>query len=215
MITRDGYPIIAWTGVILLVLVIASVLYPLPALIVVAAVAGIVFIFHFFFFRDPEREIPEDERSILSPADGVVVHIGEEEESEYLKTRARKISIFLSVFNVHVNRMPVSGAIEYLDYRKGMYLAAFKEQASDLNEQSVIGVRSSYGAVLFKQIAGVIARRIVYHCRKGDTVSSGERFGMIRYGSRVDVFIPLDARLKVNLKDKVKGGLTVLGEFTQ
>lgn len=214
MIARDGFTVILWTGVALLLSLILTLLFTLPVLIILTVLIGVLFLFHFFFFRDPERRIPSGAEYILSPADGTVIEISEEEEPLYLKTRSRKISIFMSVFNVHVNRMPVTGIIEYIDYKKGQYLAAFKQRASELNEQSVIGLRSDKGPILFKQIAGVVARRIVYHCNSGDRVQAGERFGMIRYGSRVDVFLPLDASINVSLKDKVKGGSTILGEFS-
>lgn len=213
MITRDGYAIIMVTGAILLALIVSAVFSGTLWLWVAAGLAGIIFLFHFFFFRDPERDIPAGERLILSPADGKVVSVEQVEENAYLKDKSWKVSIFLSVFNVHVNRVPVTGILESLRYKKGQFLAAFNHRASELNEQSILGVRSEFGLVLFKQIAGVIARRIVYHCKEGDRVTAGERFGMIRYGSRVDVFFPLSGIVKVSVGDRVKGGISVLGEF--
>jgi len=213
MITRDGYPIIMVTGTVLLALVLTAVFSGTFWFWVTAGLVGVIFLFHFFFFRDPERDIPAGERLILSPADGKVVAIEQVEENDYLKDKSWKVSIFLSVFNVHVNRMPVTGVLESLSYKKGQFLAAFNHRASELNEQSILGVRSEFGLVLFKQIAGVIARRIVYHCKEGDRVTAGERFGMIRYGSRVDVFFPLSGSVKVAVGDRVKGGISVLGEF--
>jgi phosphatidylserine decarboxylase len=214
MITKDGYPIIFFTGIIFFALMLSMYLYGGTVFLIASIVTGSIFIFHFFFFRDPERQIPESENLILSPADGTVVVVEQVEENDFLKEKCWKISIFLSVFNVHVNRMPVSGKLAYVRYKSGQFLAAFNHRASDLNEQTIIGISSSRGPVLFKQIAGIIARRIIYRCEENQSVSAGERFGMIRYGSRVDVFFPLSASVKVERKDKVKGGISILGEFT-
>jgi phosphatidylserine decarboxylase len=117
------------------------------------------------------------------------------------------------VFDVHVNRIPVSGTVEFVKYIKGKFLVAFADKASEENEQSIIGIQHQKGKILFKQIAGIIARRIIYHVNEGETVIAGDRFGLIRYGSRVDMFFPENVDLRVNLKDKVKGGETVIGEF--
>jgi phosphatidylserine decarboxylase len=142
-----------------------------------------------------------------------VIAIDEVEEPYYFQSKVKKVSIFLSVFDVHVNRIPVSGYVEYIKYIKGKFLAAFDHKASEENEQSIIGIRHQKGRVLFKQIAGLIARRIVYHVKEGDLVKTGDRFGLIRYGSRVDMFFPENVEIAVKLKDKVYGGETVIGEF--
>jgi len=215
MIAKDGLPIIRITGIIFSILLVLSIVFPNSVLIIFTFLTGGILLFHFFFFRDPEREIPQNQHAVLSPADGRVVSVEKVEENEYLKGQAWKISVFLSVFNVHVNRMPVSGKIEYVTYKKGQFLAAFNKKASELNEQSVIGIQNEGGKVLFKQIAGLIARRIIFHCKKGEEVIAGARFGMIRYGSRVDVFIPLSANIMVTRMQKVKGGITILGEFSK
>jgi phosphatidylserine decarboxylase len=173
----------------------------------------IIFIFNFYFFRDPERVIPKGKDLVLSPADGTVVLIEEVNEPYYFKEKVMRVSIFLSVFNVHVNRVPVAGIVEFVKYIKGKFLVAFADKASEENEQSIIGIRHEKGKILFKQIAGIIARRIIYNLKEGETVSAGERFGLIRYGSRVDVFFPSNATIHVKLKDKVVGGETILGEF--
>ncbi len=174
---------------------------------------GVLAVFNVYFFRDPHRIVPTDPRKIISPADGKVVVIEETEEPEYFKEKAIKISIFLSVFNVHVNRNPISGTVEYLNYKKGEFLAAFNHMASEKNEQMAIGIKGENGKVLFKQIAGLIARRIVCELKTDDQVTQGERMGMIKYGSRVDVFMPVGTKITVKKGDIVKGGLTILGEF--
>jgi len=166
-----------------------------------------------FFFRDPEREIPTAPGLIVSPADGKVVEIVEEFEPEYLQAPARRISIFLSPFNVHVNRSPIEGEVKYYRYRKGKFLRAFLPEASTENEQSIIGMQAPWGKVTFKQIAGIIARRIVCDAREGRRLHRGERFGIIKFGSRMDVYLPLDTLLKVQVRDNVKAGESILGEI--
>ena len=167
------------------------------------------------FFRDPIRPGPKGDRYVVSAAEGHVVHVTEVEESMYVKERAVRISIFLSVFDVHVNRYPVDGAVELVHYNKGKFLHAADEKASLDNEQSSIGIRGPHGRVLVRQIAGLIARRIVTDSRAGDRVKQGERLGLIRFGSRTDVFLPLSARptIKVKPGDRVRVGGTVLAEY--
>lgn len=166
-----------------------------------------------FFFRDPERTIPSDEGIVVSPADGTVIGIDEVDELQFLGGRARRVSIFLSVFNVHVNRVPVEGTVKFLQYQRGQFHVASLPKASSDNEQSVIGIESPRGKVLFKQIAGLIARRIVYDLREGLHVQRGERFGIIKFGSRMEVYLPLNTEVKVRLKEKVRAGESIIGEF--
>lgn len=213
MIAKDGYPVIAYTGAILILLLLLSMYLDWIIIDILTVLAGIVFVFNFYFLRDPERQIPAGDHLILSPADGTILKINTVEEPLYFREKVQMVSIFMSPLNVHVNRLPISGKVNYLDYQKGKYLAAFNDDASDVNEQSIIGVENKHGKVLFKQIAGVLARRIVCHLQVGDMVTAGERFGLIRYGSRLDVFIPADAAVKVHLKQKVKAGETILAEF--
>lgn len=156
------------------------------------------------FFRNPERKIPEGEGIFVSPADGRVILIQREEE-------AIKVSIFLSIFNVHINRMPCSGRIVDIRYKKGSFLPAFKEKASEENENVAIVISSGFHNILVKQIAGVIARRVVCWASVGDYLEIGERYGLIRFGSRIDIFLPPDIELKVKIGDKVKGGETIIG----
>jgi len=213
MIAKDGYKLIIYTGIIFTVILIPAILINSIILNILAGLIGFLFIFNFFFLRDPKRETPQGEGLIISPADGTVIKIAEVEEPFYFKDKVKLISIFMSVFNVHVNRIPVSGEINYLDYKEGQFLAAFADSASDINERSIIGIKHEKGKVLIKQIAGLIARRIVYHLKIEDSVNVGEKFGLIRYGSRLDVFVPLSAEVKVKLKEKVKSGSTIIAEF--
>ena len=166
------------------------------------------------FFRDPERTPPEDENLIISPADGRVVLIKEIDEQIYLKSKATQISIFLSPLNVHVNRNPVSGKLEYLKYHPGEYLMAWNPHASELNERADFGVLHSSGTrIFFKQITGFLARRIVYHINKGDQLKAGERFGIMKFGSRMDVIVPSNVEIKVKTGDITKAGVSVIGEI--
>lgn len=182
-----------------------------------AAIAGMIF-FGFlalgfaFFFRDPERVIPSESRLILAPADGRVVDI-KDEENRFLGATAKRVGIFLSVFDVHVNRVPVSGEVAYREYRPGKKLPANSAFASRENECCEIGLVNGKGKVVVRQIAGVLARRIVCRVKAGDKVQPGERFGMIKFGSRVELVLPPSVRLAVSLRQKVKGGETVIGEF--
>ncbi len=175
--------------------------------------------FTFFFFRDPDR-VPQisGDGIVISPADGKVVFCGEVEEPEFLECRSKMISIFMSPMNVHVNRIPINGTVRFLKYVKGGYLVAFDEKSSDRNERMLIGItpRTQSGEntgnkVLFKQIAGFIARRIVCDLSEGQPVTAGERFGMIKFGSRVDILLPLNCDVKVGLNDKTLAGSTVIG----
>lgn len=183
------------------------------ATVVLPAIALVVTIWLFVFFRDPERDGPRGERLVVSPADGKVISIARVEETMYLHADATRISIFMNVFNVHVNRYPVAGEIEVVHYNPGQFLVASDEKASLVNEQSSVGIKSPGGPVLVRQIAGMVARRIVTDGNPGDEVRQGDRMGMIRFGSRVDVFLQPEAQVRVALGQTVHAGLTVLAEF--
>lgn len=211
--SREGYGTVAGVVIFTLALLAGAIAYGHPYLEIFAGIGVALTILLLYFFRDPERNIPTDSRNIVSPADGKVVEIAEEFEPEYLNEKTKRISIFLSIFDVHVNRVPVSGTIDYLRYQKGAFIQAYKSDASTVNEQTIIGIRSDKSKVVFKQIAGILARRIVCHLRVGNQVMQGDRFGIIKFGSRVDVFLPLNTEIKVRLKQKVKGGASILGVF--
>jgi len=184
--------------------------WPLAALVAVAAIWVVA------FFRDPIRPGPRGERYVVAAAEGHVVHVVEIDEPMYVKERSVRISIFLSVFDVHVNRYPVDGTVELVHYNKGKFLHAGSEKASLDNEQASIGITGPRGRVLVRQIAGLIARRIVTDAKPGERVTQGARMGLIRFGSRTDVFLPLSARpaLKIKPGDRVRVGGTVLAEYS-
>ena len=179
------------------------------------AVLAILAIWVVAFFRDPIRRGPRGDRYVLAAAEGTVVQVAEVDEPMYLKERAVRISIFLSVFNVHVNRYPVDGTVELVHYNPGKFLHAAKEKASLDNEQSSVGLRGPRGRVLVRQIAGSIARRIVTDGKPGDRATQASRLGLIRFGSRTDVFLPLSAMASVRVKpgDLIRVGGTVLAEY--
>lgn len=169
-----------------------------------------LFVFTLNFFRDPERRTPDVHGAVISPADGKVISIGETVESEFMGGACMQVCIFMSPLNVHVNRWPVTGRVAFFRYIKGRFIAAFEDQASEQNERTLIGIESGSTRILFKQIAGYVARRIVAPVKVGDDTRRGERFGMIRFGSRVDVLMPLDADVRVTLGQHVTAGETVL-----
>jgi phosphatidylserine decarboxylase len=185
--------------------------------IVLIAVGLFLSIFSLNFFRDPDRTIRANGKDIgkliISPADGLVVGISEVDEPEFMKTRATLISIFMNPLDVHVNRAPINGKVEYLRYVKGEFLVADDPESTHRNERMLIGMTGGAGKILFTQVAGFVARRIVCEAKIGDTLNAGERFGMIKFGSRVDVYIPLGAAILVKKGDKTVAGETVLAEF--
>src|SRR5436190_5731655 len=181
---------------------------------VAGALLTLLFLFLVNFFRDPHRAGSERHIDVLSPADGTVVQIKDVPDGEVWPGLTRQVSIFMSVFDVHVNRAPISGRIVHYRYNPGRKLAAFAEKSSSENEQNLIVIEDSRGARLaFKQIAGLLARRIVFDKKEGDEVVRGERVGMIKFGSRVDIFFPADAVIKVGMREKVKVALTVIAEL--
>lgn len=194
--------------VIFLAILAAALYYFNP---VVSIIPVILLLFVLYFFRDPERAVDMDESVLVSPADGTVMEVTEIEDSEFIGGKAKKVSIFLSLFNVHVNRSPIEGTVTYTSYREGKYLPAFKSHASELNERNSIGIENSRTKVLVHQITGLVARRIVCWSKKGDRLNKGERFGLIKFGSCTEVIVPLNVEIKVKKGDIVRGGITIIG----
>ena len=191
------------------------VIFAFAGAVWVAALFFITALFVAWFFRNPERNIPEDEKAVISPADGKILNVEEVTEDTILKGRFKKISIFMSVFDVHVNRIPYSGRVDSIVYRKGKFFSANLDKASSLNEGNSILVKTDDGQeILTVQIAGLIARRIVCWIKEGMKVTKGQRFGLIRFGSRLEVFLPLDSTISVKVGDRVRGGETPIGYLT-
>jgi len=213
---REGWPFIAGA----LVLTIAAYALALTLrswpLWLVAFVITILTLWCAYFFRDPERTGPRGERLVIAPADGRLLMITDVDEPRFIGGRATRISIFMNVFNVHVNRYPVGGRVDFTWYNKGKFLNAASEKSSLENEQMSVGVTTPSGErILTRQIAGLIARRIVTYSRVGDIARQGDRFGIIRFGSRVDVFLPPDAHVLARLGDHTIAGETILAELAR
>ena len=182
----------------------------LKALLVILPILFLIFAIN--FFRDPERVTPNKDNIVVSPADGKVIIIKEFQDKKFVKGQAKQISIFMSPLNVHVNRIPIDGKVMYVKYHQGDYIMAFDDKASERNERAEFGIESKYGKVFFTQVAGFIARRIVYEIKEGDSVQIGKRFGMIKFGSRVDVIVSGDWKINVAMNQIVEAGETILFE---
>lgn len=184
---------------------------------VLISLGAVLIIFTFVFFRDPDRTIPEkvllDESYIIAPADGKVVNIEDEFEKYYLKADSKRISIFLSPIDVHVNRTPAKGVVDFYEYFEGDYLVAYHPKSSELNEHSRIGVLNKYGKVYFKQIVGVLARRIVCDIKVGDKLEAGDKIGMMKFGSRMDIAISPESEIYVKVGDRVVAGETIIARL--
>ncbi|MGZ3751899.1 MAG: phosphatidylserine decarboxylase family protein [Mucilaginibacter sp.] len=217
-IHKEGYTSIALC--VLLIFVSNALIqfyYPDAHLLkwIVYILSALLFLIILQFFRSPHFHINVDEKQVLCPADGKVVVIEETDEPEFLKDRRIQISVFMSPINVHVNRNPISGIVKYFKYHPGKYLVAWHPKSSTENERTTVVIENSAGvSVLFRQIAGAMARRIVWYVKEGDEVTQGQQFGFIKFGSRVDVFLPLGTKINVGLGEVVKGGRTVLAELT-
>ncbi len=204
-IAKEGLPFIAVAAVLTLILFLFG--WKIPA-----ALGIILTLFICYFFRNPERKIPRLQNVILAPADGKIIEVGEAQERRFLSEKTMKVSIFMSLFDVHLNRSPVSGKILQMKYYPGEFYVADSEKASLRNEQNVVLVQAEdqYHLVMV-QIAGVVARRIVCYPKPGDLLKRGEIFGLIRFGSRVDLYLPLTVRLAVKVGQKVKAGESIIG----
>lgn len=181
---------------------------------VVAGAAGLLTLFIAWFFRNPSRVIPHQLNLVVAPGDGKVIAIEEEFEPRYIKDRSIRLTIFLNVFDVHINRMPCEGVVEDVQYQPGLFMVASKPAATIRNEQNALMIKTAQGAkVLCVQVAGLIARRIVCWVSPKDRAVRGERFGLIRFGSRMDTFLPIGSVIRVSVGDRVKGGESILGEL--
>jgi len=177
------------------------------------ALAFALWLLILYFFRDPNRTIPKESGLVLSPGDGEIMEIIRQQESQYLYAEVIRISMFLSITNVHVQRAPISGKVTHIDHQPGKFLQAFKPEASDVNERISMVIESEYGRVLVRQIAGILARRCVNYAEPGDEIKGGQRFGLIKFSSRIDLFLPVDSRLLVKVGDKVYGGTTSIAQL--
>lgn len=214
MLTKYGYFTIGAVVIIAFAIIASGIFFNNVYLKYFLIGFGIfLIIFTMNFFRDPERTIPQEKNIVVSPADGKILFVKDVVDDKFINGPAKMISVFMSPLNVHVNRIPITGKVDYLKYHKGEYIAAFEDKASEVNERSEIGITSEHGKVLFTQVAGFVARRIVYDLKVGDSVAMGNRFGMIKFGSRCDVIVPAEWEPKVKKDDIVTAGETILFEI--
>lgn len=211
MLAPEGRKILIPLMILTFIFGIVGYGYEIEALKVSYYIFGILFIFSLNFFRDPQRSTPEGENLLISPADGKVVLIDEIEDDAV--GSAKQISIFLNVFNVHSNKMPVDGVVDSMEYKKGKFKAAFDHSASDVNEQAIVVLSRGNIKIKIKQIAGLIARRIHCYVKVGSEVKPGQRFGFIMFGSRTDLIVPFNSVVNVKVGDKVTGGRTIVGKL--
>lgn len=204
-VVREG-----WTYIIALAAVTAVVAWIQPLL---ALIPGGLLLFVTYFFRNPQRVVPQETGIVVSPADGLVMSVIEVDEDQFLKGPARKVTIFLSVFDVHINRSPVGGIIKYQKYTKGKFLPAYREEVAMENERHSLGIENERMKVLVTQIAGLIARRIVSWVTVGDELGQGVRYGLIKFGSSTEIAVPLNVEILVKKGDRVKGGETIIGRI--
>ncbi len=219
LIARGGYPVLMTVFAIALLFFAAGFFANGQTgffFKICSAFCFLFLVFSFYFFRDPVRQTNTDPNIIICPADGLIIDIRETTEPLYFNSAAKRVSIFMSVFNVHVNRSPVDGKIKFMKYNKGKFISAFKEKASEDNENLFVGIEENRGGnkIGVKFIAGLIARRIMFYKKMDDELSQGERINLIRFGSRVDLFCPLDTEILVKNGDKVKAGETIMGRFS-
>jgi phosphatidylserine decarboxylase len=213
MPTKYGYSTLGIIAIITFVFISISFFVSNNVIKSLLIIVPVIFLmFSLYFFRDPERTTPQAENIVVSPADGKVLFIKNVYDNKYMNGKAKQIAIFMSPLDVHVNRIPINGKLEYLKYHKGEFVAAFEDKASESNERCEFGIKSKYGKLLFTQVAGAVARRIVYKIKPGDTVKTGERFGMIKFGSRVDIVVPEEWTEKVKQGQHVSAGETILFE---
>lgn len=214
-IHKEGYKIILVTGITLfLVNILVNALSDYKGLnISVQVLSAIIFLFTASFFRHPSRTTPDDETNIIAPADGKVVVLEEVEEPEYFKDKRLQLSIFMSPTNVHVNRYPISGIVKYTKYHPGKYLVAWHPKSSTENERNTVVVGNGKVDLLFRQIAGKFAKKIVCYAKVDAEADQGQEFGFIKFGSRVDLYLPLGTPIHVKLNQKVRGGETILGKL--
>jgi phosphatidylserine decarboxylase len=205
---KEGYPFIIFFSSVTILLAIFRLNWG-------TLVALILTVFMFFFFRDPDRTPDKNGDAFISPADGKVISITEVNEDEILNEKRLRISIFMSPFDVHVNRVPSDGVVRDVKYFPGKFFSAFKDHAAKHNEHITMLYETKHGNIVLKQIAGSVARRAVCRVKPGDTLKQGQRYGIIKFSSRIDVFLPLDTEVKVKLNDKVKAGETVLAVSNQ
>lgn len=203
---KEGYPFLLASLALVILAYLAKPFLAIPFFL--------LFLFIGYFFRDPKRTPPEDPQLLVSPADGKVVEVQEVNDPKFYEGPARKVAIFMSPMDVHVNRAPTGGIVEKVEYKKGKYMMAWDEKASENNERNAVFLQTDKGRkITFVQIAGFLARRIICDVKRGSVLKKGQRFGIIRFGSRVDVYLPLDLEIEVKVGDRLRAGESILAKF--
>jgi phosphatidylserine decarboxylase len=212
-IHKEGKSFITVLLIVLIIINVSIVLTGLSLFILSCSISVFVFLFFLQFFRDPQIKKNLDNNKVISPANGKVVFIGESEEGEYFKEKKLQISIFMSPFDVHINRHPISGEIKYYKYHKGKYLVAWHPKSSTKNERTTTVIENRKIKILVRQIAGLVARRIINYSKVGSKVDQASQLGFIKFGSRADIFLPLDFKSSINVGQKTIAGVTELGKL--
>jgi phosphatidylserine decarboxylase len=208
---RDGSIIL--TTLLVAIAIVFLVVWTNLATFISLCLIAIIWLLVLFFFRDPDRVVVNRPGLVIGPGDGRVVEIVSVKENHYLNEETTRISIFLSIFDNHVQRFPLGGGVSHIDYQPGKFLQAYRPEASQVNEFIAMVIDTAYGKILVKQIAGILARRCINYAQAGDQINTGQRFGLIKFGSRVDLFLPLEAQVLVKEGDKIYGGLTPVAQF--
>lgn len=213
--SKEGFGIIFTLAFFVLFLMALGYYRENVPILILSGIAFVLFVFTIFFFRDPKRTPPTDLNVIVSPSDGIVIEVEDCEEKEYIEGPVTRVSIFLSLFNVHVNYVPFSGTVDFLKYERGNYFRANTDDAFKKNAHTLIGLKTQHGKLVFRQSVGLVARRIVCHLRYGDKVKIGDKFGIMKFGSRMDVYFPDWAEVTVKVGDKLTGAESIIGEVIE
>ncbi len=215
MIAEDARGTLVSFAVLTIAAALLWLVWPLKVFSVLFFAALLLLLFSLFFFRDPQRQVIDRANCLVSPADGKIIAVKENVSHPVTGESSWFVAIFLSITDVHINRYPISGKVKSVNYRKGRFLAAFNPDAGDLNEQYVINLDTAYGMVQMRQIAGIIARRLVCNSRVGDDVSAGEKYGLMKFGSRIDLYFPMSGNLQVEDGQTVRAGETIISLFPE
>ncbi|MBN1478855.1 phosphatidylserine decarboxylase family protein [candidate division KSB1 bacterium] len=213
MVSREGLSTILGLFVFGAAMGWIGLKFDILSMLILSGISGILLTFSVYFFRDPKRVPLQVKNGVVSPADGIVLEVETVQEKEFIQGEARRIAIFLSLFDVHVNYVPFGGTVDYIRYNRGSYKRANKPDASKYNANILTGIDSARGKIVFKQSAGMIARRLVNHLRLDDKVKTGQKFGMIKFGSRMEVYLPTSVHIKVSVGDRVRACESIIAEF--
>ena len=212
---REGIPTLAGLAIFSLLLGWVGLMYDFVSLLIIAGVSAALALFAIYFFRDPKRTPPDQKNVVVSPADGKIIAIDEIQEDEFIAGPAKRVAIFLSLFNVHVNYVPFTGLVDLVRFQRGSNVRADLPEASTHNVNILTGLQTEHGKLAFKQSTGLVARRLVNHLHLGDKVVTGQKFGIIKFGSRMEVYLPMHAEVTVKLGDRVTAGETIVAAFNE